>query len=75
MAQAWIERWRDDLDLWCRPFEESRRVTVAEAFFSLLPWARERGSCRDERQVRAALRWLRATDDGARLTSPSSSTP
>ena len=71
MAQAWIERWREHLDLSVWPFEEPRPVTVAESFFSLLPWAKERGSCRDEQQVRAALRWLRANDEDSRLTSPS----
>ncbi len=42
------------------PFESATGpVVVGEYFFSLAPWQKESGATKDERQVRAVVRWLR----------------
>jgi hypothetical protein len=59
MAQLLFDRLRHggmDLSVW--PFEPATtRVVVAESFFSLLDWRKESGTVRDQRQVRACVRW------------------
>ncbi len=62
MAQVMISRLRRAgvaIAVW--PFEPpTARVVVGEYFFSLAAVASERGSCLDQRQVRAVARFLRS---------------
>ncbi len=61
MAQFLFERLRErgvDISIW--PFEPpTSKVVVAEYFFSLLEWRHEAGAVKDQRQVRAAVKWAR----------------
>jgi hypothetical protein len=62
VAQVFLRRLRSSgvpLSVW--PFDPPRtRVVVGEYFFSLVDWRAERGTVTDERQVRAAVKFLRA---------------
>lgn len=62
LGQVFVRRWArrvGEVSVW--PFERpTTRVVVGEYYFSLCEWRRERGVVTDDRQVRAAARFLRA---------------
>jgi len=60
LGQLFVERLRQRGRLRQWPFESATgQVVVGEYFFSLAPWQKESGATKDERQVRAVVRWLR----------------